>query len=336
MSEIERLAQRVVERLSGNQSQLRGELAQLIVDQLFASRARDVMRVNESRELLHALLQPESLRHALERYVVPGYARHVRDVRAHEVRVSALVGPVAHQKLHVAVRALRVPEARWAEHAFDPALVRRLLGPVWTQVLVGFAKRLPLPGLANAAGSRSAPQGLTGFLTRSVQEQAEKLIDRGRSAIGGLGAEVERRLQTAARDFSDGAAHAFRSALHERLHSDEGRELLGQLLSGLVDHVLRTELAALQLDVDVLPMAELLDLAPDVIAHAAASPFVAERVRGELEAWLVASGEQSLAELCAEHAALEPARALLLAHVETALEGVVGAPAFLDWVRRLL
>ena len=333
-SEVERIATRIVERLAGSDSVLRHELATLVVDRLFARRTRDVLQFERLSEVLTPLLSADNLRRAIEQHVEPGYRRHAQVVRADGVRVGAVVGPLAHQKLHTLVRALRVPEARWTQHGFDAALVRRLLGPVWTQVLVGFAKRLPVPGVA--AGSRGAPQGITGFLTRSVQEQAEKLIDRGRSVMGGLGAEFERRLTATARDFSDGAAHAFRVALHERLHSEEGRELLGQLLAGFVDHVLRTELAALQQDLDALPVAELFDLAPDLIAHAAQSPFVAELARRELGAWLEAHGDRGLGELLAEYSALEPTRGLLVADLAGLVAELALTPAFADWAQRLV
>jgi hypothetical protein len=124
--------------------------------------------------------------------------------------------------------------------------------------------------------------------------------------------------------------------LHERLHSEEGRELLGQLLAGLVDHVLRTELAALQLDLDALPMAELFDLAPELIEHAADSPFVAELARRELETWLHVHGERGLGELLAEYAVLEPARTLLVTELAALVADLARVPAFTDWVRRLV
>jgi hypothetical protein len=326
-SDVERVAARIVERLAAKSSVLRQELAGLVVDQLLARRTRDALQFERLGEVLLEVLSADNLRRAIEQHAASSQRQRAAAEDAASVRVGALVGPLAHQKLHALVRALRVPEARWAQHAFDPALVRRLLGPVWTQVLVNFAKRLPL-----AAASRNAPQSIAGFLTRSVQEQAEKL----RGVMGGLGAEVERRLQATARDFSDGAAQAFRTALHERLHSAEGRELLGQLLAGFVDHVLRSELAAFQPDLDALPRTELADLAPDLIAHAAHSPFVAQLVRRELALWLEAHGERSLSELLAEYSTLEPARALLVAELESLVAELATAPAFSDWVRRLV
>src|SRR5206468_3292871 len=104
----------------------------------------------------------------------------------------------------------------------DAALFRRLFAPVWTNLLLSFAKRLPLPGMGGgggAAGGGAAGavgrgvSGIAGRITRSAKEQAERLVDAGKSVMGGLGTEVERRLQAAAKDFSDSAAEVFREAL---------------------------------------------------------------------------------------------------------------------------
>jgi hypothetical protein len=189
------------------------------------------------------------------------------------------------------------------------------------------------PSPANSASSASSVKG---FLARSVQERAEKLLDRGRNAMGGLGAEVERRLTAAARDFSDTAAHAFRTSLLERLQSDEGRELVGQILAGFTDHVLRTRFAELQADLNVLPVAEILELVPELVSFAARSGFVQDIAQRELEQWLVVQRERRLRDLLDEYGFLAQMRPMLIRRVDAVMAGVIATPAFVAWLNALL
>jgi hypothetical protein len=347
MSEHDRLSALILQRLAGSHSSSRSELAKLVVEQALEQRLRDVIDLERLRAAVLSVLTEANLRRIVDQHVAPGYARYVSAVASQAARVGSLVSPAAHQKLHGVVRALRLPRARWADHSLDPALVKQLLRPVWTQVLVNFANRLPIPGVSangrgaagtgasGAAGSNSAST-VTGFIARSMQERAEKLIDRGRSAMGGIGAEVERRLTAAARDFSDTAAHAFRASLLERVQSDEGRELIGQILAGFTDHVLRTQFADLQADLNALPVAQILDLVPELVSFAARSGFVQEIVDRELEQWLALKGDRRLRELLEEYGLIADMRQTLIRRVDSVMAGAIATPTFAAWLNDLL
>jgi hypothetical protein len=338
MSEHARIAALILQRLQSPEATFRTELAELLVDELFAQRVRDAFDYAQLRTVITESLRTDNVRRVIDTHVAPGFARYAAAIAREDVTVQALVDATAHQKLHGIARKLQLPRARWADHALDRVLVRRLLQPVWTQVLLTFAKRLPVPlgnhGQGPAAGSGKS--SLTGFLARSVQEQAEKLIDRGRSVMGGLGVEVERRLSAAARDFSDSAAHAFRQTLLERLSSEEGRELVGQILSGFTDHVLRTRFADLQQDLDALPLAEIFDVVPDLVGFATQQPYVQDIVTRELLAWLSVQGDRPLAELLDEYGMRAPLRALLVAHIDRLGASVFATPKFAAWISRLV
>jgi hypothetical protein len=349
MSEQDRVSARILERLAGSPNTFRTELAQLVVDHVLVQRVREVVDLAQLRTVIFHASTADNLRRVVERHVVPGLERYAQSIVEHAARVGSLVSPTAHQKLHVVVRKWKLPRARWAENALDPSLVRELLRPVWTQVLLNFAKRLPIPGVQAAGASRGAAahggggsssgqgsSGLTGLISRTVQERAEKLIDRGRSAMGGLGAEVERRLSSAARDFSDGAAQAFRESLHERLQSEEGRELLGQIMAGLTDHVLRTRFADLHADAETVPMPELVDLVPDLLSYAARSSFVQEIAERELAEWMTSQGDRHLGELLQEYGLLAELRPQLVTRVEVITAGFVGTPRFANWLAALV
>jgi hypothetical protein len=343
MPEHDRISALILQRLAGSQTTYRTQLAELVVDGILAARLRELVDITQLPAAVTRGMSVENVRRVVEQHAAPGFARYAHAIAEHAARVGELVSPAAHQKLHALARKFQVPRARWAAHALDAGLVRQLLRPVWTQVLLNFAKRLPVPGVSGAAAASRGPtaggassSSITGFLARSVQGGAEKLIDRGRSAMGGLGAEVERRLSAAARDFSDTAAQAFRESLLERLQTDEGRELLGQLLAGLTDHVLRTRFADLQKDLDVMPIAELFDLLPDLVSFAARSGFVQEIVERELSEWMLAHGDRTLGELLQEYGLMADIRPLLVHRIETVAAGVIATPAFAQWIEGLL
>src|SRR5690606_38041897 len=113
------------------------------------------------------------------------------------------------QKLVEILVALEAPRPDWLREAIDPDLVKELFAPVLQRTLLSFARRLPLAGLSGAAG------GFADKLKKRVGERAEKLADAGRRAMGGLGAQLDERIQAAAREFAEGAQRELREATEE-------------------------------------------------------------------------------------------------------------------------
>jgi hypothetical protein len=177
--------------------------------------------------------------------------------------------------------------------------------------------------------------GIAGRITRSAKERAEKLVDAGKTVMGGLGSEVERRLQGAAKDFSDGAAEVFREALNERLKSTEGREIVANMSRQVTDHVLVTKLSEIHEDTKRIPIEDILRLAPSIVAHSAPRAFVQRIVRREIEMFLTLEGERPLREVLLELGALEDVRAATVTRVSSLVRGFLQSPAFGDWLRAL-
>jgi hypothetical protein len=101
----------------------------------------------------------------------------------------------------------RGPRFAWLRGAVSPEALRAVVGPVVQEVLVQFAKNLPIAGKAAASasgagsGSGSVARGLVGRLSRST----EALVNVGKSVADGLGVDLQAKLQDAARDYSQGA-----------------------------------------------------------------------------------------------------------------------------------
>jgi hypothetical protein len=332
---------RIVSTLSAEESPLRTEGIRLVLDHVLGRKARDVVDAEGTHAIVTRALTTANLERIVARHVRPGFDRYTSHVTGSEETLGAFVPDSARAKLRAIVEKSGIPRARWAEGMVDQTLMRKLFAPVWANLLLNFAKKLPLPGIGGATGAASGTVGrgvggLAGRLTRSVQEQAEKIVDVGRSAMGGLGAEVEKRFQAAARDFSDGAAELWRESLRDRLKSPEGMELVAQITGQVIDHLMMTKLADLHEDVKRFPVEDILNVVPEIVATAAPRTFVQELVSGEISAYLALEGDRTLGELLAEMGVLDDTRAAVLGHVDGLARELFASAAFGDWVERLL
>jgi len=335
---VESKKDRIVQALSATESPLRAEGVALAVDQLLDGKLADVVDLSEVAALVVSGLTHANVERVVARHVKPGWERYSRLAAATNTRVETLVPHASRERIRELAVTTRAPAAKWADGMIDPALLRRLLAPVWMNLLVNFGKRVMGGGGESGGGSATSrvASSIAGRLGKSVQNRAEKLVDAGRTVMGGLGAEVERRVQAAAREFAEGAESLFRDALRDRMASDEGRELLARITGGVVDHVMSVPLSALQADADRLPIADVLDLVPDIVSHAASVEFVQGVVLGEISAVIALEGDRTLRELLAEAGLLEPARAMMLQRGSSIVQGLVASEAFGGWLERLL
>jgi hypothetical protein len=335
---------RIVRALTAEESALRDEGVSLIVDHVLGQKIRELVDLEASRAIVVRALTEENLARIVGQHLRPAWRRYAEHVEDSEETLGGFVPEPSREKIRAIVGRSKLPRGKWAQGIVDPALMRRLFAPVWANLLLNFAKRLPVPGMGGPSGAAAAASGavgrgvggIAGRLTRSVQERAEKIVDAGRTAMGGLGAEVEKRLQAAAREFSDGAADMWREALQDRLKSTEGRELVSQITRQVVDHLMMTKLSDLHEDAARLPIEDMIDLAPAIVGHSAPRAFVQELVSGELSAFLAVEGDRPLGELLLEMGILEPVRAATIREIGRIARGLFGSPAFGSWVGRLL
>jgi hypothetical protein len=330
MSELPSI-ERIVERVTGTESPARAELAEQIVQHVLAQKLSDLVAPDAFLPIVLATLTRENLAREMQRSVQPGIARYSAQVADAPQRLGDLLSPETVAALQKQLEQPTGARGRWAKGAVDPALLKRLLGPVWVQLLVNFAKRIP--GLGGTGSATAAPKsGIASMLGRSVQQVASA----GKSALEGLGIDVEKKLLAAARDFSDGALSVWNQALRERTSSPEGKSIVTQIKHGVLSHVLATKLSDLDRDAVALPLAAYLELVPQIVGHAVQLPFIRTIIDRELQAYLAVSGERRLDELLTELGVLEVSRAWLIARVETQLRGYCESPAFAAWITKLL
>jgi hypothetical protein len=329
---------RILEVLSAPESPLRTEGVRLVIDHILEQPLREVVDLTQVHALILDALGPEQLGPIVAAHVKPGWRRYAASIASSDARVSDLVSEPVRQELRALAQGLRLPRAQWARGCVEPQLLRRLLGPVWVQVLLSFAKRFPIPGLGGAAvpASPAPARGLAGALGRAVTERAGRMVDAGRSVMEGLGIDVEKKLLTAAREFSEGALSVWNSALRERLASEEGRALIAELNLSVLEHVLRTRFRDLQLDAAELPIEALLDTLPELVSHAARSGFVNDIVQRELQAFLESEGDKSVRALLEELGIADGVRAQWIEKGDELLRTLSARPSVAEWLARLL
>jgi hypothetical protein len=333
--------ERMVKALSREESPERDELVADLVDHLFSQKLRDLVDLEEVRAITTRSLTKENLKRIFDRHVIPGYNRYIESVSSSSETVSAFVPDTARDEIVGVIQRSKLPKGKWTSGAVDRVLVRKLFAPVWTNLLLSFAKRLPLPGIGGGGGGTSSAgavgrgvSGIAGRITRTATKQAERLVDAGKSVMGGLGTEVERRLQGAAKEFSDSAEEVFREALQDRLKSTEGREIVAQISRQVTDHVLVTKVAEIHADASRIPIDDILRIAPAVISHSAPRAFVEKIVRGEIDAFLALEGDRPVRDVLAELGVLDEVRSAIVRRASSIARGFFASRAFGDWIGR--
>ena len=335
------LASRICALLAQEDATLRHQAAESLVEHLLSQRLRDVADLPQLVAIILGTLRKESLARDLKLHVQPGLLRYDRHVDQAPERLSDLLGPEGADALRTLVAAPSGARGRFMRGAVDPALLKRLLAPVWVQLLVNFSKRIPIPGLggapsASAGGAASAGRGIASMLGKSVQQSAGRLVGAGRSALEGLGIDVEKKLTAAARDFSEGALGIWNQALRERLQSDEGKALVAQIKLSVLEHLLSVQLQDIHKDAMKLPLPAYVDLAPAIVSHAVQLPFLRRFIEAEVQAFLAVEGERSLHALLSDLGAVEPARSWLEARVEQQIQGWSQRASVAAWLTQLI
>ena len=198
-----------------------------------------------------------------------------------------------------------LPRGEWTRGLVDTADMRELIAPLLQETLLSFARKLPLVGgVADAEGPARAAGKLFGIareLAHNAGGRAGKhpaaIGEGGRSVLGGIGGEMEKRVASAAREFSQGAVEPLEAAFVARLASDEGRVILARMRQRAIDRVLAASAADVAADVDALPEEALDRLVAQAIAFGAARPELAEMLRAEVAAFVSAHEGKTVGEV---------------------------------------
>jgi hypothetical protein len=328
--------ERIQQLLSADPSPERAELLRLGFDALASEPLAPLFADPALIPLIAHALTEENVQRDLERLLLPGVSRVQAQLEQASERVGDAMPEHARERLVALVASGQGPRFSWLEGAIDPVDLRQLLAPVVQQVLAQFTAKLPIPGLGGAGAGGAGLGGLVGMLGKQVSRGASQLADVGKSVLSGLSSELQSRLDTLTRDFSQTAVAEFRSALTERLKSDEGREIVARIRDRVVKQVLDTKLTVIADDFLRLPVDELAKLSSEVVAFQPAQPLFNSLLESELKAVVGTLGQRSLTDLLSEAGILDEARAYCIKAVEPGLKRLCSSDAFGDFLERLL
>ncbi len=324
--------------LGAETSYLRRELCEMAFDALAAEPAERLQSDPELVALLLSALTAQNTERVATLHALPAMARIGARIEAATERVRDVMPESAEADLLALIELGKGPRFGWLKGAIDPSDLRELFAPVLQQLLVQFSTKLPIPGMGaqGQGGSAGALGGLVGRLGKQVQKSASQLADVGKSVMGGLSGELERRMQTLARDFSHTAVGELQKVTAERLTSPEGKAILARMRARALAHLMDARLSDIAHDLLRLPTAEIAQLSPGVVSHNRERKLLSDLLEAELAAALETVGKRSLSELLAEYGLLASAREMTLRVVDPSVRALVQSERFGAFLERLV
>ncbi|RLB49784.1 MAG: hypothetical protein DRJ42_20275 [Deltaproteobacteria bacterium] len=346
--------ERIIEALSAEESALRDAGVEMIADFLLDRRVAELVDVESVVALTLSSLTTDNVTRVVEEHLSPAWDRHLLRVTESGETVGDALPPEVKRKLEEIALIQGAPPAAWAKGAVDPKLVRELLAPVLQDTLLSFAKKLSAAAASGRGGIDDGPDspegeapdasgrrgGIAGRLRKSAKARAEKLASVGKTVgktvAGKVGAELDKRMASTAKEFSQGALRGLRETFRERIRSDEGRELVGQIQKQIIHRVFETDVAVLMHEIEGLPREELEALVGPTFQHNAARAIGRRVVAEEVRAFLDCEGDKTLRELAESSGVLDETRQAVAGTMDGLARELFRSPAFGTWLGDLL
>ncbi len=333
---LDRALARALLRLRDPESPLLARGAAIAVDTALDRPLSEVIAPERVIALVVAAIDETRVERALREIVHPAQDRQRALLLAQDDTLSAWLPEGAGVLLEEIAAGTRAPRGAWAAKLVDRTHVRELLAPVLQETLLAFARKLPMVGSVEEGRAGKLLGGLARGIAHGAGERAAKLADLGRSALGGLGAEMEKRVTSAARDFSQGAIEPLRDTFAERLTSEEGKAILAKMRAHAIGVLLEAKAAELIDDLDSAPREPLDRLIARTLAHDVRRPEMQAMLRAEVEAFLTAREGMTLRSLLDEWGTTADAVAEARRITELTLRAAVSEGPLEAWLRELL
>lgn len=328
----------VVARLRGEDNARRSAFIQLAVDHALSLPVRDLVRIDDVADVLVEALSEDNAQKLIDEALHPARTRLREHFIVTKETPRDLVPADMPDRLVDVMTKGRAPRAAWAKGAVDVAPIRALFAPIVQDVLLSFAKKLPIPGLGGdstppPAAEKSKSSGLLG---NAIRKRAESLADMGKAALGGLSSEIEKKVQATTRDFSQQAMTEIRGAIKDRLQSDEGRDTIRAIRTAIVERFLDTPIHVLMEDVERGPIEEIIALAPSLVAHNRHSPNLRRFIEAEVQQLLSDHGDRAVGDLLRDYGLFDTVRARVLAQLDQPVAAFIETDGFRAWLTDLL
>lgn len=317
------------------------ELAALLVEDAFERPLREVVEADRVVAMTVAAIDVERLSRSLGSVIRPILDRQKEILETRGELAKQWLPPDAEARLDEIVARTRVKPRRWMGSLVDPNDLRELLAPVLQETLLAFARRASVFGKEGASGEESAPKSsggglLGGFAKGIAQSAGERASKLGKGVLGNLGAEMEKRMGSAARDFSQGAFEPLRDAFRDRVKSPEGKAILLRMRTRAIHRICEAKASELLELLDAAPREKVDALIAGAIAHDIGREEVRAMVRDEVEVFLAAREGMTIGGLLDEWQMTEKVREEARFVVKRFAQSAVRSDAFERWFRNLM
>lgn len=336
-------AEALIDALTATDGDLPEVLAEDLANHALSQPLSAYLTADDLLQVVRSAGTEARLRAWVERHGLPGAERIREQLQKSNHSVRALVPDGAQTRLLDRVTTANPADVRWAARYVDSALVRELLAPVFQDFLMRFVAGVPAAlGLSSAgrSGAETATgvaAGLLGRLGKEVgQGRGRRILDVGKSVVGGLGLDLEDRMQTLAKEFSRGATDAFREALEDRLQAADGRALIRDLWARGLDELLATPLSEFAQDPERIPVPYLLSELPAFVGHNLDHSPGGELIEAEVRAYYALEGERPLREWLDDLGVLGVLEPRMRAGIAEQARSFFATDAFNGWLKRCL
>jgi hypothetical protein len=290
-------------KLMNDKSSFRSRAVALWVNFLLDQPLRSFIDLNETTDWLVDAISGSGFQRFLEERIQPNRARWQERLAQEEGTAENFLGTAAVGHLETIVARGSAPRAAWARGAVDPVLVRRLLSPVLQEILLSFAKKLPLPSRRQegsgpySSGASMSGLGIRKRLKNKVGKHAEQLVDAGKNVLDGLGVDLEGQIRQTASEFSQSAFSGVRQTFRQRLKSEEGQRLLREMRLALLRAFLEAPISEIASELNEMPTDDADNVVAAVVAHLCESGRMREIIGDEVASLLEQEGDRSLRDV---------------------------------------
>ncbi len=157
-------------------------------------------------------------------------------------------------------------------------------------------------------------------------------LGMGRGLLGGITGQIEAQLQKAVASFVGGSMNLMLERLVAILASPETARQLARSKLQAYDAAVKTKTRKIAKGALKLPLDDLLETVPGLIAHNLARPEVRAGIVAEVEAWLAIEGDKAVRELWAEPAHVAALRAEVVEQGAPLLRAFAATEGFRGWL----
>jgi hypothetical protein len=257
---------------------------------------------------------------ALRTHLRPALDRELERARRRDDRLGDWLTAEAKAELRaLAARPVRL-DRRFIEGLVKQEAISDLVRSVVEETLDRFLQTLK-PG-----GSGG---GVFGAVGRSAVGIASGF---GKGLLGGLGAQMESQLKGAAASFIAGSMHSVMDRVVAILTSPETATKLARMNVAAFDKAMEKKTLDLAKAAMKLPVDDLLEVLPGLVAHNLARPDVRAGILEELEAALAIEGARTLGDVLETARDLDAWRAEVIEVGAPLVREFAATPAFKAWL----